>query len=125
MTTKANGGKPSNPEVFERATRHRFSAEYKLGILEEADRCALSEQGALLRREGLHYSHLVKLGANSDQKGAMAALFMITVSSSKFTHPESQLRRHFTYYAERIRDTSQLMVFCERESIARKWTPTS
>ena len=60
MSTKTNGGKSPNPEVSERATRRRFSAEYKLGILEEADRCALGEQGALLRREGLYSSHLVK-----------------------------------------------------------------
>ena len=46
MTTKANSGNGSNPEVSERATRRRFSAEYKLRILEEADRCALGEQGA-------------------------------------------------------------------------------
>ena len=73
MTTKANGGDGSNPEVSERATRRRFSAEYKLGILEEADRCALGEQGALLRREGLYSSHLVKW-REQRSKGALAAL---------------------------------------------------
>lgn len=73
MSTKTNGGKSSNPEVSERATRRRFSAEYKLRILEEADRCALGEQGALLRREGLYSSHLVKW-REQRSKGALAAL---------------------------------------------------
>jgi len=47
-------------EVPARATRRRFSAAYKLRIVEEADRCAPGEQGALLRREGLYSSHLTK-----------------------------------------------------------------
>lgn len=41
------------------ATRRRFTAEYKLGILREADACTEpGEIGALLRREGLYTSHL-------------------------------------------------------------------
>ena len=39
--------------------RRRFTAEYRLRILEEADRCAGDgEVGQLLRREGLYSSHL-------------------------------------------------------------------
>lgn len=47
-----------NPEVPERAKRRRFTAEYKLRIVQEADRCSTGELGALLRREGLYSSHL-------------------------------------------------------------------
>lgn len=47
-----------DPEVAEQATRRRFTTEYKLRILEEADQCTHGEQGALLRREGLYSSHL-------------------------------------------------------------------
>lgn len=47
------------PEVLPRAKRRRFSAEYKLRILEEVDGCTQRGQiGALLRREGLYSSHL-------------------------------------------------------------------
>ncbi len=49
-----------DPEVPERPVRRRFTAEYKLRIVEEAN--AASEPGAvgaLLRREGLYSSHLV------------------------------------------------------------------
>ncbi len=48
-----------DPELVERPRRRRFSAEYKLGIVGEADACSRpGEVGALLRREGLYTSHL-------------------------------------------------------------------
>ena len=41
-------------EVPAKATRRRFTVEYKLRVLREADGCKGSgEVGALLRREGL------------------------------------------------------------------------
>jgi len=46
-------------EVVAKATRRRFSAEYKLKILREAEACTRpGELGALLRREGLYSSNL-------------------------------------------------------------------
>ena len=49
-----------NPEVSEKPTRRKFSAEYKQRILQEAAKCKPGELGALLRREGLYSSHLAK-----------------------------------------------------------------
>jgi hypothetical protein len=52
-----NGAAPGapDPELVERAQRRRYSAEYKLRIVREADACtAPGEVGALLRREGLY-----------------------------------------------------------------------
>lgn len=50
---------PNNRDA--RPTRRRFSAEYKLRILEEADRCSKrGDLGLLLRREGLYSSHLAE-----------------------------------------------------------------
>ena len=49
----------SDPEVIAKPKRRQFTAQYRLRILEEADRCL--EPGAvgqLLRREGLYSSHL-------------------------------------------------------------------
>ncbi|CAN5330209.1 transposase [soil metagenome] len=46
-----------DPEL-EKRTRRRFSAEYKLRILSEADRCQHGELSALLRREKLYSSQL-------------------------------------------------------------------
>jgi transposase-like protein len=49
-----------NPEVVANAKRRAFTAEYKLGILAEADAATAQPGaiGALLRREGLYSSHL-------------------------------------------------------------------
>ena len=53
------GAQAGEPEVLEKPVRRRYTAEYKLRILEEADRCTEHGQlGALLRREGLYSSHL-------------------------------------------------------------------
>ena len=60
VARSAAGSGPRPTEVAARATRRRFSTAYKLRILEEADRCAPGEQGALLRREGLYSAHLSK-----------------------------------------------------------------
>jgi|SRR5436853_3467425 len=50
-----------DPEVTPKATRRTFSAAAKLHILQEADACTKpGDIGALLRREGLYSSHLVK-----------------------------------------------------------------
>jgi len=50
---------PPDPEVPEKAVRRRFTAEYKLNILRQADNARTTgDIGALLRREGLYSSHL-------------------------------------------------------------------
>jgi hypothetical protein len=43
-------------EVEARATRRRFTKEYKLRILREVDTCGAGCVAALLRREGLYYT---------------------------------------------------------------------
>ena len=63
-----------DPEVPERAVRRRFTAEYKLQVLREADQCAgVGEIGALLRREGLYSSHLTTWRRQREH-GALVAL---------------------------------------------------
>lgn len=52
---------PASTEVVATAQRRKFTAEYKLSIVEEADRATdPGAIGALLRREGLYSSHLVE-----------------------------------------------------------------
>ena len=54
--------------------RRRFSAEYRLKILRQADACkAPGELGALLRREGL-YSSLLSTWRRQREQGALVAL---------------------------------------------------
>ena len=63
-----------DPEVPAKARRRRFTAKYKLGILEEAEQCTEpGEIGALLRREGL-YSSLLSRWRQQREAGALAAL---------------------------------------------------
>jgi transposase len=50
----------TSTEVTTKATRRRFTAEFKRRVLNESDACARGELGALLRREGLYSSHLVE-----------------------------------------------------------------
>ena len=64
---RAPEGAP-DPEVAERAQRRRFTAEYKLRILREADACKRDgDLGALLRREGLYSSHLATWRRQRDE----------------------------------------------------------
>ena len=60
-------------EVVARPTRRRFTAEYKLRILHDAEHCAPGELGALLRREGLYASHLTSW-RRQRETGALVAL---------------------------------------------------
>ena len=54
------GARRPDPEVVADAKRRTYTAEYKLGILKEAEAAKGSGGiGALLRREGLYSSHLV------------------------------------------------------------------
>ena len=60
--------------MAERAARRRFTAEYKLRVLRQADACSgPGEVGALLRREGLYSSHLTTWRRQWEQ-GSLAAL---------------------------------------------------
>ena len=57
---RAGRARPTpDPEVVAKPKRRQFTAEYRLRVLEEADRCTQpGEVGRLLRREGLYSSHL-------------------------------------------------------------------
>jgi transposase len=75
METGSNGAKSvEEVEVVAKAERRRFTAEYKLRVLHEADRCKQpGEIGALLRREGLYWSNLITW-RKQRQSGELAGL---------------------------------------------------
>ncbi len=55
-------------EVVAKATRRRFTAEYKLRVLREAEACTEPGAiGALLRREGLYSSNLTTWRAQRER----------------------------------------------------------
>lgn len=57
------------PEL-ERRTRRKFSSEYKLRIIAEADACPHGKLGALLRRENLYSNQLRDWRAEFRKSGA-------------------------------------------------------
>jgi len=62
------------PEVLEKPVRRRFTVEYKVRILAEADAGTETGQlGELLRREGLYSSHLSTWRRQRDE-GVLAGL---------------------------------------------------
>src|SRR3989304_5540791 len=105
MEAGDNGATDSREvEVVAKAERRRFTGEYKLRVLREADRCKQpGEIGALLRREGLYWSNLTTW-RKQRQSGELAGL------RGKSRGPK---RREKNPLAERVREL-------ERESLRRK-----
>jgi len=82
-------------EVLAKAERRRFTAEYKLKVLREADHGKQpGEVGALLRREGLYGSNLTNW-RKQRERGELAGL------SSRKRGPK---RREKNPLAERVRE---------------------
>jgi transposase len=59
MSQEENYKKPPDPEVVSKPQRRRYTADYKMKILQEYDACEQpGEKGALLRREGIYSSNI-------------------------------------------------------------------
>ena len=92
MTKSSTDSSRPNVEVPERAKRRRFTAAYKLKIVQEADRCSSGEGGALLRREGLYSSHLAVWRRQRDE-GALSSLSKKRGRKAKRSPEEIELER--------------------------------
>lgn len=90
-----------DPELAERAQRRRFTAEYKLRILAEADEAIErpGELGALLRREGLYSSNLTKWRRQREE-GALEGL-----SRARGRKPADPLERENALLRRRLERT--------------------
>lgn len=100
---KFDGQARPDPEVVAGAKRRRFSASYKIRIVEEAEQCEdQGEIGALLRREGLYSSHLSKWRRLRDQ-GALAGL-----SARRGAKPKSKQPRMKQLERENVRLRKEL-----------------
>jgi transposase len=97
-----------NPEVVEKASRRRFTMDYKQQIAAEAEQCSNpGELGALLRREGL-YSSLVLRWRRQLRENSL--------SSSKKTPPTrsasqeiAQLKRKNERLEEKLRQAELII----------------
>ena len=105
---------PPDPEVTERAARRRFTAEYKLRMVRQADACAGSgELGALLRREGLYSSHLTAWRRQWEQ-GSLAALSpkkrgRPAAPSSPLARRVAELERENAQLTQRLRQAEAII----------------
>ena len=74
LIERAQNGAVPDDDPAAKPKRRRFSAEYKLSILEEYERITdQGGKGALLRREGLYSSHIVEW-QRAREVGALAGL---------------------------------------------------
>lgn len=108
MTKTIDQKSEKNPEVVEKASRRRFTAEYKHRIATEADACSQpGELGALLRREGL-YSSLVQRWRRQLRESSLS-------SSKKSPRKESpsqeiaRLKRENERLAEKLRQAELII----------------
>jgi transposase-like protein len=110
---KAGHAQDQDPEVPEKASRRRFTAEYKVRIVREADACTEPGQiGALLRREGLYSSHLTEWRRLRDE-GGLAGLAPQKRGRKPKLDPQqlenSKLRRENERLAERLRKAEAII----------------
>jgi hypothetical protein len=83
----------SEVEVVAKPVRRRFTGEYKVKILREAERCReVGEVGALLRREGLYSSHLTQW-RKQREKGELLALSRKRGAAGKEKNPLAEKLR--------------------------------
>jgi transposase len=102
-TEEAGSMSPPDPEVPENKPRRKFTAQYKLRILEKADACTQpGEIGALLRREGLYSSNLTTW-RKQREKGQLEAL-----SPKKRGRKEKEKNPLAAKVAELERETERL-----------------
>jgi len=93
----------SAAEVPAVGRKRRHSEAYKLRILEEADACKRGELGALLRREGLYHSSIIKWRTWRD-----------TMADKGFT-PEKDKKAMRNELAKLQRENKRLKLKIERQ----------
>ena len=107
-----------DPEVPERAKRRRFTAEYKLRILRQADACkGDGDLGALLRREGLYSSHLTTWRRQRDE--IAEAGLKARKRGPKPTAPDprvKRLEREVTRLKQRLEEAETVIDFQKKLS---------
>jgi transposase len=119
------GGGPAI-EVVAKATRRRFTVEYKRKIVREADACkTLGAVGALLRREGLYSSHLTTWRA-SRERGELAGTPKKRGPARRVVDPRdkriTELERENTRWQKRA-ERAEALVELQKQVAALLGTP--
>lgn len=115
------GRKAQDVGMPEKAQRRRFTAAYKLKVLEEAAGCrAPGELGAMLRREGLYSSHLAAWRA-ARRRGELAGLAVRRGPAPRAANPlaarVAQLERQLAAATKRA-DRAEAIVAVQKKVAA-------
>ncbi len=113
-------------EVVAKATRRRFTVEYKRKIVREADACkAAGAVGALLRREGLYSSHLTTWRA-ARERGELAGAPKKRGPARRVADPRdkriTELGRENTHWRKRA-ERAEALVELQKQIAALLGTP--
>ena len=101
-------------EVSQKAVRRKFTAKYKLSILQQADACTKpGDIAALLRREGLYSSNLNTWRRQRDQ-GTLEALTPKQRGRKPSPHDQvalenNQLRKENVRLASRLKQAEMII----------------
>ena len=113
-------------EVVAKATRRRFTVEYKRKIIREPDACKTSGAvGALLRREGLYSSHLTTWRA-ARERGDLAGAPKKRGPTRRVSDPRDkriiELERESTRWRKRA-ERAEALVELQKQVAALLGTP--
>ena len=113
-------------EVVAKATRRRFTVEYKRAIVREADACRTPGAiGTLLRREGLYSSHLTTWRA-ARERGQLVGVPKKRGPARRVTDPRDQriteLEREGTRWRKRA-ERAEALVELQKQVAALLGTP--
>jgi len=121
---------PSGPaiEVVAKATRRRFTTDYKRKIVREADACKTpGAVGALLRREGLYSSHLTTWRA-ARERGDLAGAAKKRGPARRVADPRdkriTELERESTRWRQRA-ERAEALVELQKQVAALLGTPST
>ena len=110
--TKTTLSTKPTPEVKPKRTNRRFSASYKLKVLEEMDRATASGQkGAILRREGLYTSQIAGW-RKQRADGALSALSKVSgrkKQSSEATEHVNSLEKENADLKRRLKEAETII----------------
>jgi transposase-like protein len=115
-------------EVAAKATRRRFTVEYKRTILRAADGCRTpGAVGALLRREGLYSSHLTTWRA-ARERGELAGAAKKRGPARRVADPRdkriTELERESTRWRKRA-ERAEALVELQKQVAALLGTPST
>ena len=113
-------------EVAAKATRRRFTVEYKRKIVREADACKTpGAVGALLRREGLYSSHLTTW-RSARERGKLAGVPTKRGPVRRAADPRdkriAELERERTRWQQRA-ERAEALVELQKQMAALLGTP--